>query len=302
YETFGHEPYMPKLNLGHEGCAEYFLEVGRYWMEQCGVDGWRLDVSPEVWPAFWRKFRTMMKSVNAESLMVAECWDDSREWLCPGDMFDSTMHYVLSRALWNRFCRHCITTEAFDGVVNRAAMMYPHRNQEVLWTFLGSHDTERFLTRAGGNERMLRAAVFFQFTCLGAPIIYYGDELGMEGGEDPDCRRPMAWDRAESSGIRRHFARLARLRGEHEALRLGAFRTVEARENGLYAYLRLSDGEWLLCVLNTALEPLRGWLTLPEDKAGLAVLHDWYGGCDLTVRDGAVLVCLDVGEGMILGV
>jgi len=149
---------------------------------------------------------------------------------------------------------------------------------------------------------MLRAAAFFQFTCLGAPIIYYGDELGMEGGEDPDCRRPMAWDRVQNNKIHRHFARLAWLRAEHEALRQGAFRTVETRENGLYAYLRLSDRERMLCVLNTALEPVRGWLTLPADMAGQAVLHDWYGGNDLAVLDGAVRISLDEGEGMILGV
>lgn len=208
YHTFGDWRYMPKLNLQNEDCAQYFLSVGRYWLEKCHVDGWRLDVSPEVWPDFWRQFKTMMRKVNPDSLMVAECWDDSREWLTVGDMFDSTMHYVLSRNIWSRFCRHEISTAQFDCALNRAAMLYPQRTQEVLWTFLGSHDTQRIRTRAGGDLRMVHAASFFQFTYLGSPIIYYGDELGMEGGEDPDCRRPMRWDDVEDNPTRAHYQKL----------------------------------------------------------------------------------------------
>ena len=104
-------------------------------------------------------------------------------------------------------------------------MLYPQRNQDVLWTFLGSHDTERFVTRAGGDKRRLHAAAFFQFTTMGIPIIYYGDELGMEGGADPDNRRPMRWDLVENNETRTHFQKLAALRSQNDALKSGAFRT-----------------------------------------------------------------------------
>lgn len=300
YETFGHEAQMPKLNLKNEACAQYFLDVGRYWMEACGIDGWRLDVSPEVWPDFWRKYRAMMKAQNPESLMVAECWDDSREWLTQGDMFDSTMHYVLSRNLWNCFAHHHINGRQFDWGVNKAAMLYPHHVQEVLWTFLGSHDTQRFRTRAGGDERMLRAASFFQFTYLGAPIIYYGDELSMEGGDDPHCRKPMAWAWAPGSAMHRHYKRLAHLRAQNPALRHGIFRTFLWLESGLYAYLRQSPTQQLLCILHTGAQPVQEWVTLPENMAGMAILHDLYRRADVPVVGRAIRVTLDVGEGMIL--
>jgi glycosidase len=300
YHTFSHEPYMPKLNLQNQACAEYFLGVGRYWMERCHIDGWRMDVSPEVWPDFWRKFRGMMKGVNPDSLMVAECWDDSREWITQGDMFDSTMHYVFCRSLWNHFATRSLSPERFDWAVNRETMSYPHRNQEVLWTFLGSHDTERFRTRAGGDERMLRAASFFQFTYLGLPIIYYGDELGMEGGADPDCRRPMRWNNVENNLTHQHFQKLARLRKGSEALRYGAFRTHGVWSNGLYAYLRATEGQQLLCVLNTSPVPAGGRVKLPGPMAGLAVVHDLYGERCVPVTDGGIQVSLDAGEGMIL--
>ncbi|MEG2719350.1 MAG: glycoside hydrolase family 13 protein [Clostridia bacterium] len=300
YHTFGHWQYMPKLNLRNPACAEYFLEVGRYWMQRCHIDGWRLDVSPEVWPDFWRSYHKMMKEENPDSLMIAECWDDSREWLTQGDMFDSTMHYVLSRNIWNHFCFHKTSVEQFDWAVNRAAMLYPQRTQEVLWTFLGSHDTARVRTRAGGDLRMLHAASFFQFTFPGTPIIYYGDELGMEGGDDPYCRFPMRWDNVENNPTHAHYSRLAKLRAEHEALRVGNFRTHQVYASGLYAYLREADSQQVLCVLNTSLQPVRERVKLPERMAGMAVVNDLYSGNDLAVENGEIVAALNVGEGLIL--
>ncbi|MEG0270603.1 MAG: glycoside hydrolase family 13 protein [Clostridia bacterium] len=300
YHTFGHWQYMPKLNLRNPACAEYFLEVGRYWMQRCHIDGWRLDVSPEVWPDFWRSYHKMMKEENPDSLMIAECWDDSREWLTQGDMFDSTMHYVLSRNIWNHFCFHKTSVEQFDWAVNRAAMLYPQRTQEVLWTFLGSHDTARVRTRAGGDLRMLHAASFFQFTFPGTPIIYYGDELGMEGGDDPFCRFPMRWDNVENNPTHAHYSRLAKLRAEHEALRVGNFRTYQVYASGLYAYLREAGSQQVLCVLNTSLQPVRERVKLPERMAGMAVVNDLYSGNDLAVENGEIVAALNVGEGLIL--
>lgn len=300
YHTFGDWKYMPKLNLRNPDCAEYFLGVGRYWLERCHIDGWRLDVSPEVWPDFWRQYKKMMRGVNPDSLMIAECWDDSREWLTQGDMFDSTMHYVLSRNIWSRFCLHEITTQQFDWALNRAAMLYPQRTQEVLWTFLGSHDTQRVRTRAGGDIRMLYAASFFQFTYLGIPIIYYGDELGMEGGDDPFCRYPMRWDDVENNPVHEHYRKLAHIRERTPALRVGRFRTHAVMDNGLYAYLRETDAQRVLCVLNTGLDPLTVRLELPSGMADQAVVHDLYSQRGLPVEDGAVHVSLKAGEGLIL--
>ncbi len=300
YRTFSHEPYMPKLNLRNEACAEYFLGVGEYWLKECGIDGWRLDVSSEVWPDFWRKYHAMMKRVNPDSLMIAECWDDSREWLTQGDMFDSTMHYVLSRAMWKRFCYHSIGLAEFDAAINDAAMLYPQRTQDVLWTFLGSHDTDRVLTRAGGDVRMLHGASFFQFTFMGVPIIYYGDELAMEGGADPDNRRAMRWDNVDGNATRAHYQKLTSLRAAHEALRIGEFRTWQVESNGLYAYERFTKDERLLCVLNTGTDPLTAQLPLPEALGGKAAVHDLYAETSLPVWSGLVEVKLEPGEGMIL--
>ena len=300
YRTFSHEPYMPKLNLQNEACAQYFLDVGEHWLREFGIDGWRLDVSPEVWPDFWRRYRAMMKRVNPDSLMIAECWDDGRQWLTQGDMFDSTMHYVLSRNIWKRFCGQQISLPSFDAAINAAAMSYPQRTQDVLWTFLGSHDTQRMLTRAGGDVRMLHGASFFQFTFLGAPIIYYGDELAMEGGADPDNRRSMRWQQVEGNPTRAHFQKLATLRAGQEALRVGAFRTWRAQADGVYAYERFTDEEHLLCVLNTGTQERTVQLPLPQWLAEQAAVYDLYSEQTWPVWRGLVELHLNAGEGMIL--
>jgi len=300
YQTFGHWPYMPKLNLQNPDCADYFLRVGRYWIEKCHIDGWRLDVSPEVWPDFWRQYRKMIKAANPEGIMIAECWDDSREWLTQGDMFDATMHYVLSRNIWNRFCHHKISLAQFDACLNRSLMLYPERINQVLWTFLGSHDTARLRTRAGGDLCMLHAASFFQFTFPGSPIIYYGDELGMQGGDYPFCRFPMEWHNVEGNPTHAHYQKLAHLRAANPALRVGAFRTWQVEENGLYAYLRKSDDQQLLCLINTSLEPVTGMIRLPKEWADAKCLTDLYAHVPYPVQDGMLKVTLEVGEGAVL--
>ena len=87
YMTFGEKwAYMPKLNMQNEACAAYFLDVGRYWLREAHVDGWRLDVSPEVYPDFWRQFRRAVMAANPNAIMIAECWHDSREWCNVGDV------------------------------------------------------------------------------------------------------------------------------------------------------------------------------------------------------------------------
>ncbi len=299
YQTFAYAKYMPKLNLRNEACAQYFLEVGRYWLEEVGVDGWRLDVSPEVWPDFWRRFHAMMKRVKPDSVMVAECWDDSREWITVGDQFDSTMHYVLSRAMWERGGEN-LTPMAFDERGNMCMTLYPQRTQDVLWNFLGSHDTERFLTRVGNDAAKLRAASFFQMTNPGVPVIYYGDELGMVGKNDPDCRRPMRWQDVETSELLRHYRRLTALRKASPALRIGAFRTLMMREDGLYAFLRIAQGQSALVMMNAGDAPVEGYVELPEALRGKKRLKDALTGAALMVEGERVKVRFAVGEGAVV--
>ena len=304
YMTFGESwAYMPKLNMQNPDCAAYFLEVGRYWLREAHVDGWRLDVSPEVYPDFWRRFRRAVLETNPDAIMIAECWDDSREWCTVGDMFDGTMHYVLSGAIWKFFAERSWTLRQFDEGVNRAMMLYPQEVQNTMWNFLSSHDTARMLTRCGGNLARMRAAAFFQMTHPGVPVIYYGDELAMRGGPDPDCRRSMTWDKAGSSRMFAYYQKLTRMRNDLRVLREGTLITHEVGKDGLYAYKRCGQdagGHTALCVLNTSDARIQRTLLLPDELKGVRALRDAFSGRRLPVHGGCVMLSLAAGEGCVL--
>lgn len=305
YHSFAFEPRMPKLNLKNPQAAAYFLDVGRYYLREIGVDGWRLDVSPEVWPDFWRQFRKMVKQENPEAILVAECWDRSQEWVSVGDMFDGTMNYLLSRAIWRFLANREVDLVAFDSLVNRSLTLYPSRKIAMQWNFIGSHDTPRFVTRAGDRQADLLRAAFLLFTLPGTPILYYGDELGMQGDQDPDCRRPMRWDLVEDNPVYTHFQKLMKTRNALPALMSGGFQTVYAGEEGVYAYLRTPEGEGqaALCVVNTSDHHKEGAslrLPLPRELKNAKALMDQLSGDSWPVTDGAITLPLLPGLQLIL--
>ena len=302
YMTFGEKwAYMPKLNMQNEACAAYFLDVGRYWLREAHVDGWRLDVSPEVYPDFWRQFRRAVMAANPNAIMIAECWHDSREWCTVGDMFDGTMHYVLSEAIWKFFADRRWSLAQFDAGINRAMMLYPQEVQNSMWNFLSSHDTARMLTRCGGRVKSMRAAAFFQMTHPGVPVIYYGDELGMRGGPDPDCRRSMTWDKVNGNAMLAYYKRLTHMRNASEVLREGTLKTWEVGEDGLYAYLRQTEKETVLCALNTTDQAIRRMVRVPEELAACKTVCDLLSGKTHKVQGGYVTLTLGACEGVALG-
>ena len=304
YESWWGIYTLPAVEESCPGYREFIFgdenSVVRRWL-RAGADGWRLDVSPEVYPDFWRQFRRAVLQTKPDAIMIAECWHDSREWCTVGDMFDGTMHYVLSEAIWKFFAERRWSLAEFDAGVNRAMMLYPQEVQNSMWNFLSSHDTACMLTRCGGRVKAMRAAVFFQMTHPGVPVIYYGDELAMRGGPDPDCRRSMTWDKVDGNAMLAYYKRLTHMRGESEVLREGTLRTWEVGEDGLYAYLRQTERETVLCALNTSERAIRRMIRLPEALAGCKAVRDLMTGKMHNVQGGYVTLALGACEGAVLG-
>lgn len=252
YETFSNQiATMPKLMTHHEDVKDYFLEVGRYWVREFGIDGWRLDVANEIDHQFWREFRQAVKEENPEALIVGELWHEASEWV-RGDQFDSVMNYSLQYACLDFFAKGIIRARTF---ANRLAKVQVNHTQAVnlsLFNLLDSHDTERFLTTCGGNVQKFALAVAFQLTYEGSPMIYYGDEVGMEGLTDPDCRRGMVWDPAKQNlDIFAWYQEFIALRKEHAVLRSGQCRTVWADSaTNIYGFVRFDQGAQVLVLLN----------------------------------------------------
>jgi len=290
YATFAFAPNMPKLNAANPEVAAYFREVGRFWIREADIDGWRIDVANEVDPSFWPDFRKAVKAEKPEALLIGEIWGDSHFWL-RGDMFDSVMHYPFMFQAKDHFAGKCTTLTEMDHRLNRIAALYPHPVRDALWTMLDSHDTERFYTATGQDVEATRMAAFLQFAFPGSPMVYYGAEIGMQGGPDPDCRRCMEWGRAtDDNSFLQYYRKLGAARSALPALKTGSFRTVSS-DDGLYAFLREmtptdatetgsdvpqeAGDRTVLVLLNTNVEERVRTFDLPASMRNITSLHDF---------------------------
>lgn len=257
YETFAHEiATMPKLMTHNPEVKRYLLDVAVYWVREFGIDGWRLDVANEIDHQFWREFRQAVKAVNPEALIVGEVWHEASDWL-RGDQFDCVMNYPLQQACFDFFARQAIRARSFANRLAKVQVNHTHGVNLAMFNLLGSHDTERFLTSCGGDAAKLALAAAFQLTYEGAPMIYYGDEVGMEGLNDPDCRRGMIWNEEEQNReLFSWYKELIALRRRHEALRRGRTRTVLADSiTNVFGFVRFEGREQILVLLNNSGQP-----------------------------------------------
>jgi glycosidase len=238
------------LNYRNPDVEAYFLNVAQYWLREASIDGWRLDVPNEVIQSFWPKFRHAVKSVNPQAYIVGEIWEDATPWL-QGDQFDAVMNYRFQKALLGFFAENRLTVTEFDRALRQVMLDYPEQATAVMLNLLGSHDTARPMTAANGDVDALKLMAAMQFTFEGAPCIYYGDEIGMEGGKDPDCRRCFPWGNEKKSDLRDYYQQLIRIRHDNPALRCGTFRPFVVDDNRqLYAFERRADGNRCFVALN----------------------------------------------------
>jgi cyclomaltodextrinase len=299
YETFAVQvKTMPKLRTEHPEVKKYLLDVVRFWMKT-GIDGWRLDVANEVDHAFWREFRQVVKSIRPDALIVGEIWHDASDWL-RGDQFDSVMNYPFRDSVLRFFAKGEIDALGFDAELTRTRMRYSEPAANVLWNLIDSHDTERFLDSCGGDERKLRLAVLFQMTWLGTPLIYYGDEVGMSGGPDPDCRRPMIWEPdRQNRELLSFYRRVISLRNRLEPLRRGSVRTWHVeKETGVYAFIRRSGKGAAGVVLNNG--DLPRTVSLKAENGFLPVVEDLISARKHRVESGRIRIKLAPYQGAVL--
>ena len=258
YEGWWGYPTLPKLNYENSSeLVESILAVARKWaMPPYSIDGWRLDVaadlghSEEYNHAFWRRFRNEVKLVNPELLIVAEHYGNVAPWL-QGDQWDTVMNYdafmdpltyfLTGMEKHSDLAREDLYQdgEAFWKAMQEGMARFGGGSLLCAMNELSNHDHSRFLTRTnrtvgrlqtlgsvaaneGVDKRVLGEAVVVQMTWPGAPTIYYGDEAGLAGWTDPDCRRTYPWGAEDESLVELH-RELAHIRTEHPCLRDGSF-------------------------------------------------------------------------------
>jgi len=264
YETFGFEPDLPKLNMVNDQVGRYLLEVAAHWLKTTNIDGFRLDVANEVDHRFWRKFRDTVKAIKPEAYILGEIFHDAMAWL-GGDQLDAVMDYPVRDIAIKFFALQSVDARMFADIIGQQLASYPQQVNEASFQLLGSHDTPRLLTLCGGSLPKLKLAVLFQFTYIGAPCIYYGDEIGMSGDDDPDNRRCMIWDsQLQDLELLGCYREMIALRKVHEALRRGRLRFLHAPPGGYeLAYERMAGEERLIVAMNLAPRPSRLELELP---------------------------------------
>lgn len=194
YHTFAFESYMPKLNTANHQVRDYLLSVATYWIEEFDIDAWRLDVANEVDHQFWRDFRKAVLAEKPDLYILGEVWHTSQPWL-NGDEFHAVMNYPLSDSIKDYFLRGVKKPHQFIDEINSQSMYYRQQISEVMFNLLDSHDTERILATAKGDVQLVKSALACLFLQRGTPCFYYGTELELDGGTDPDCRRVMPWER-----------------------------------------------------------------------------------------------------------
>ena len=268
YKAWWDLPALPKLNIHTPAVREFVWNVATHWID-FGIDGWRLDVAEEIDDdAFWREFRRRVKSANPDAYLVGEIWHEAKRWL-QGDQFDAVMNYLVTVASLGFFGYDQLDFDevrrvgSYREVRPLNAIEFADRIDWLLGLYdpqvtlaqlnlLDSHDTPRFLTMAGGDQSALRLALLFMFTYPGAPCLYYGDEIGLSGKHDPDCRRSFPWDQSRWDGdllafVKKHTA----LRTAHPALRRGSYHRLFAHD-GVFVFGRWLDGEKMVIALNAS--------------------------------------------------
>lgn len=259
-------PALPKFNVKCPEAREFLLDIGRRWIE-FGIDGWRLDVANEIDDDdFWREFRRRVREADPQAYIVGEVWDDAQRWL-KGDMWDAVMNYQFTRACIGYFIGDSIDepllkktslfpagaagAPAFAAGIEQLLARYRPEINAVMLNLLSSHDMARFLTMARGDRSAVRLATLFQMSYLGAPSIYYGDEIGLPGAHDPDNRRAFPWHAPETwdYDLLNDFKRYIALRHERASLRRGEYRPLLAKQ-GVHVHARVLGEDVVIVALN----------------------------------------------------
>ena len=230
----------------------YVLDVGEYWISDMNLDGFRLDVPNEVPFWFWKLFRERIKSIKPDAYLVGELWSNAVDWV-NDDYFDAVMNYAYFKDPVMRFfnTRQC-NAKGFDRDLKQGLLSYPVQATQVMMNLIDSHDTFRYLETCNGDISKLEMAVLFQMMYVGTPHVWYGDEVGMMGGHDPDCRRPFDWNYSQDSvkvSLRNHYKKLIQIRKEYSSLRTGAFKTLIA-DDMVYGFERSDSESTIKVILN----------------------------------------------------
>ncbi len=312
YACWWNIPALPQFNHDNAEAREYIMRVGEYWIEQ-GFDGWRLDVPGEVkTKGFWAEFRTRIKAINPEAYIVGEVWEDATEWL-QGDQFDGVMNYLFSGPAIaftakervdlplaepvGYFPYPALDAKGYAESIDNLLKLYDWEIQQTQLNLLSSHDVARVLSLVSEDVASMQLATLLLMTFPGAPSIYYGDEVGLAGKLDPDCRWGFPSQDSWNQEMLTMHKTLIALRKAHPALRIGEYRMLAA-EGECYVFARLLAEEMVVVAVNAGTEAVQLRLADMAVENGEVL----YGGGQVEwLGDRTAMLTLPARSGMMLG-
>ena len=249
YKCFGYYGGMPKLNLKNPEVEKYITDVACYWIKECDIDGWRMDVGDEISHFFWKNFRKAIKAVKKDMLIIGEIWHYAGDFL-EGDEWDTVMNYPFYLNMIDLLADTRINVSQFvqnlgylEGRLNKKC--YP-----LMWNLIDSHDTARFLHLCNDNKKKQHLAAAFQLLLPGMPMVYYGDEFAMPGANDPDCRRGMYWDEEyQDKEMFQWYKKLLQIRKTHTCVVEGELIETSAKDEEETIVMIRKNGEETIAMI-----------------------------------------------------
>jgi len=247
YETFAFASQMPKWRTENKHTESHLLSVIKYWIDTCDIDGWRLDVSNEISHDFLRKIKNIARATKKDIFILGENMDDASPWL-QGDQLDSIMNYDLTYPTWSYFEQKMSLT-TFKDIIETYLAKTPKHVIKNMFNQVGTHDTPRIKTRLNENIDFVKLINIWMFSTAGTPNIYYGDEIGLSGYQDPDNRRCMIWDKSKQNlDLLSFMKKLIQIRKDYPALKTSDYHFIDVP---VLAYTKKDQNHEILIILNT---------------------------------------------------
>ena len=251
FKCFGYYGGMPKLNLKNPEVEKYITDVACYWIKECDIDGWRLDVGDEISHFFWKNFRKAIKAVKKDMLIIGEIWHYAGDFL-EGDEWDTVMNYPFYLNLIDLLADEKINVSQFVQNLGYLKGRLNKKCYPLMWNLIDSHDTARFLHLCHDNKKKQHLAAAFQLLLPGMPMVYYGDEYAMPGANDPDCRRGMYWDEEyQDKEMYNWYKKLMQIRKAHACIVEGEMiETITNDDEDTIVMIRKNGEETIAMLFN----------------------------------------------------
>jgi glycosidase len=276
---------LPDFNTENPKVQKYLIDMAKWWIKETGIDGYRLDTVRHVPKAFWKEFSNEIKKDYPDFFLLGEVFNDNVEYLAgyQNTGIDGLVDFPAYSKITAVF-KEDRTAEALAKLIKEAST---YKNKNLMGTFIDNHDVQRFVNNIYNlpTERT-KCALAFMYTYTGIPVMYYGDEIAMAGGNDPDNRRDMDFAAAAKSPVTNYVKKLAEIRKSNPALTDGNIEVLSSTPN-ILCFARQYKNNTVIVAFNTSSEKQKLEVKLPEKYNG-STLKELTTETDIKLADGKI--------------